>query len=112
MIVESALCVDAVALAVLVGSLAPLLIPIRKPVAQSEYLLVRMNAELPLLLKEIQATTENLTRSSSMRQCCCMRREQWAIPCSGSKKRYRNEPIVRDQAGQHGGGIQGHDGRH
>lgn len=71
MIVESALCVDAVALAVLVGSLAPLLIPIRKPVAQSEYLLVRMNAELPLLLKEIQATTENLTRSSSMRQCCC-----------------------------------------
>jgi hypothetical protein len=45
---------------VLVGSLVPLLIQLRKPVAQSEYLLVRMNAELPLLLKEIRTTTENL----------------------------------------------------
>jgi len=60
MIVEIALCVGAVALAVLVGSLVPLLIQLRKPVAESEYLLVRMNAELPLLLKEIRATTENL----------------------------------------------------
>ena len=60
MIVEIALCVGAVALAVLVGSLIPLLIQLRKPVAQSEYLLVRMNAELPLLLKEIRTTTENL----------------------------------------------------
>ncbi|HMF85924.1 MAG TPA: DUF948 domain-containing protein [Nitrospiraceae bacterium] len=50
----------AVALAVLVGSLVPLLIQLRKPVAESEYLLVRINAELPLLLKEIRATTENL----------------------------------------------------
>ena len=60
MIVEIALCVGAVALAVLVGSLVPLLIQLRKPVAESEYLLVRMNAELPLLLKEMRATTENL----------------------------------------------------
>jgi uncharacterized protein YoxC len=60
MIVEIAVCVGAVALAVLVGSLVPLLIQLRKPVAQSEYLLVRMNAELPLLLKEMRATTENL----------------------------------------------------
>jgi uncharacterized protein YoxC len=60
MIVEIALCVGAVALAVLVGSLVPLLIQLRKPVAESEYLLVRINAELPLLLKEIRATTENL----------------------------------------------------
>ena len=60
MIVEIAVCVGAVALAVLVGSLVPLLIQLRKPVAESEYLLVRMNAELPLLLKEIRATTENL----------------------------------------------------
>jgi len=52
--------VGAVALAVLVGSLVPLLIQLRKPVAESEYLLVRINAELPLLLKEIRATTENL----------------------------------------------------
>jgi uncharacterized protein YoxC len=60
MIFEIALCVGVVALAVLVGSLVPLLIQLRKPVAQSEYLLVRMNAELPLLLKEIRTTTENL----------------------------------------------------
>ena len=60
MIVEIAVCVGAVALAVLVGSLVPMLIQLRKPVAESEYLLVRMNAELPLLLKEMRATTENL----------------------------------------------------
>jgi uncharacterized protein YoxC len=60
MIVEIAVCVGAVALVVLVGSLVPLLIQLRKPVAESEYLLVRMNAELPLLLKEMRETTENL----------------------------------------------------
>jgi uncharacterized protein YoxC len=60
MIIEIALCVGAGALAVLVGLLVPLLIQLRKPVAESGYLLVRMNAELPLLLKEIRATTENL----------------------------------------------------
>jgi uncharacterized protein YoxC len=60
MIVEIAVCVGAVALAVLVGSLVPLLIQLGKPVAESGYLLVRMNAELPLLLKEMRATTENV----------------------------------------------------
>ena len=45
---------------VLVGLLVPLLIQLRKPVAESEYLLIRMNAELPLLLKEMRATTENM----------------------------------------------------
>jgi len=45
---------------VLVGSLVPLLMQLRKPVAESEYLLARMNAELPLLLKEMRTTTENL----------------------------------------------------
>ena len=62
MIVEIALCVGAGALVVLVGLLVPLLIRLRKPVAESEYLLVRMNAELPLLLKEMRAATENLNR--------------------------------------------------
>ena len=60
MIVEIALCVGAGALEVLVGLLVPLLVQLRKPVAQSEFLLVRMNAELPLLLKQIRTTTENL----------------------------------------------------
>ena len=62
MIVEIALCVGAGALAVLVGVLVPLLIQLRKPVAESESLLVRMNAELPLLLMEMRAATENLNR--------------------------------------------------
>ena len=60
MIVEIALCVGAVAFVVLVGSLVPLLMQLRKPVAESEYLLARMNAELPLLFKQMRATTENL----------------------------------------------------
>ena len=62
MVVEIALCVGAVALAVLIGSRVPQLIQLRKPVAQSEYLLFRMNAELPLLLKEMRAAMENLNR--------------------------------------------------
>src|SRR6185295_6936992 len=62
MIVEIALCVGAGALAVVAGLLVPLLIQLRKPVAESEYLLDRMNAELPLLLKEMRAATENLNR--------------------------------------------------
>ena len=60
MIVEIALGVGAGALAVLVGLLIPLLIQLRKPIAESEYLLIRINAELPLLLREMRATTENL----------------------------------------------------
>ena len=60
MIVEIALCVGAGALVVMAGLLVLLLIQLRKPVAESGYLLVRMNTELPLLLKEMRATTENL----------------------------------------------------
>ncbi|HSQ50263.1 MAG TPA: DUF948 domain-containing protein [Nitrospiraceae bacterium] len=60
MIVEIALCVGAGALVVLVGLLVPLLIQLRKPIAESEYLLIRMNAELPLFLKEMRASTETL----------------------------------------------------
>lgn len=60
MIVEVAVCAGAVALAVLAGAMVPLLIQLRKPVAESELLLARMNAELPKLLQDIRATTENL----------------------------------------------------
>jgi len=59
MIGEIALCVGAVTFAVLVGWLIPLLIQLRKSVAESEQLLARVNAELPLLVKEIRAATEN-----------------------------------------------------
>lgn len=60
MIGEIALCVGAVTFAVLVGWLIPLLIQLRKSVAESEHLLARMNAELPLLLKEIRSATGNM----------------------------------------------------
>ena len=119
MIVEIALCVGAGALAVLVGLLVPLLIQLRKPVAQSEYLLVRMNAELPLLLKEMRAATENLNmlveQARGGGQAC-----DSTAACGGGTRRHcatgprddaGYESIVSDQAGQHGGGIEGHDGR-
>ena len=60
MIVEIALSVGALALVVLAGALVPLLLQLRKPVAESTDLLVHLNAELPLLLKELRATTEHL----------------------------------------------------
>lgn len=60
MIVEIALCVGAGAFVVLVYALVPLLRQLRRPVAESEHLLVHMNAELPSLLKEMRATMENL----------------------------------------------------
>jgi uncharacterized protein YoxC len=59
MIGEIALCVGAVTFAVLVGWLIPLLIQLRKSVAESEQLLACVNSELPLLVKEIRAATEN-----------------------------------------------------
>ena len=60
MIVEIALSVGALALVVLASALVWLLIQLRTPVAESEYLLAQLNAELPLLLKEMRATTEHL----------------------------------------------------
>ena len=80
----------AMAFAALVGGLIPLLVQLRKPVAESEHLLTRMNAELPLLLKETRAEMENVNSliehargESSMRRCCCMRRVRWATLCTG-----------------------------
>ena len=60
MIVEIALCAGAGALVVSAGALVSLVIQLRTPVAESEYLLAQLNAELPLLLKEMRATTEHL----------------------------------------------------
>jgi uncharacterized protein YoxC len=60
MFIEIAVCVGAVALVVLVSLLVPLLIQLKKSIVQSKYLLVHMNAELPVLFREIRATTENL----------------------------------------------------
>jgi uncharacterized protein YoxC len=49
-----------VAFAALVGYLVPLLIQIRKTAAESERLVAKMNAEVPSLLAELRAMSENL----------------------------------------------------
>ena len=59
-IVEIAVLLIAVGFAVLVGYLIPILIQLKRTVAEADELLTKMNAELPLLLKEMQATSENL----------------------------------------------------
>ncbi|WHZ15520.1 MAG: hypothetical protein OJF52_002364 [Nitrospira sp.] len=60
MIVDVAAILVAVAFAVLVGYLVPLLIQIRKTVVESEQLFVKMNAELPTLIAELRAMSQNL----------------------------------------------------
>ena len=60
MIVEIAAILVAVAFAVLVGYLVPLLIQVRRTVAESEQLMARMNSELPSLIAELRAMSQNL----------------------------------------------------
>jgi len=60
MIGEIALCVGAVAFAVLVGMLIPLLIQLRKSMVESERLLAGLNIEVPLFFQEVRAATGNM----------------------------------------------------
>lgn len=59
-IVEIAAILVAVAFAVLVGYLVPVLIQLRKTIAESEQLLVAMNRDVPLLIGEFRAMSQNL----------------------------------------------------
>jgi uncharacterized protein YoxC len=59
-IVEIAAILVAVAFAVLVGYLVPVLIQVRKTVAESEQLLSKMNADLPALVGELRSMSQNL----------------------------------------------------
>ena len=59
-IVEIAALLVAVAFAVLVGYLVPVLMQIRKTVAESEQLLSKMNAEIPGLVAELRSMSQNL----------------------------------------------------
>jgi len=59
-IVEMAAILVAVAFAVLVGFLVPMLVQIRKTVAESEHLLAKMNHDLPPLIGELRAVSHNL----------------------------------------------------
>ena len=59
-IVEMAALLVALAFAVLVGCLVPVLMQVRKTVAESEQLLSKMNAEIPGLVAELRAMSQNL----------------------------------------------------
>lgn len=59
-IVEIAAILVAVAFAVLVGYLVPVLIQVRKTVAESEQLFTKMNADLPSLVAELRSMSQNL----------------------------------------------------
>jgi uncharacterized protein YoxC len=59
-IVEIAVLLIAVGFAVLVGYLIPILIQLKKTITEADELLTTMNAELPLLLKEMRETNESL----------------------------------------------------
>ncbi|MBM4126914.1 MAG: DUF948 domain-containing protein [Nitrospira sp.] len=60
--VEIAALLVAVAFAVLVGFLVPVLMQVRKTVAESEQLLVKMNAELPPLVGELRAVSQHVNQ--------------------------------------------------
>lgn len=59
-IVDMAVMLLAVAFAVLVGYLVPVLIQLRKTVAEAEGLLATMNQDLPLLIGELRTMSHNL----------------------------------------------------
>jgi uncharacterized protein YoxC len=59
-IVEIAAILVAVAFALLVGFLVPVLIQVRKTVAESEQLLAKMNNDLPPLIGELRAMSHNV----------------------------------------------------
>ena len=59
-IVEIAVILVAVAFVLLVGYLVPVLIQVRKTVAESEQLLAKINTDLPPLIGELRAVSHNV----------------------------------------------------
>ncbi|MGE0471059.1 MAG: DUF948 domain-containing protein [Nitrospira sp.] len=64
-IVEIAVLLVAVAFAVLVGCLVPVLLQVQKTVAESEQLLSKMNAEVPGLVAELRAISQTVNDVTS-----------------------------------------------
>ena len=58
--VEFAAVAVAVAFVVLVGYLIPTVLQVKRTISQSERLLARLNNELPVMLKDIRGTSENI----------------------------------------------------
>jgi uncharacterized protein YoxC len=59
-IIEVAAILVAAAFALLVGYIVPVLIQVRKTVAESEQLLAKMNNDLPPLIGELRAMSHNM----------------------------------------------------
>lgn len=57
---DFAAIIIAVAVVVLVGYLVPAILQVKRTVGQSERLLIRLNHELPGLIKEVKGTNENI----------------------------------------------------
>ncbi len=57
---DLAVMIIAVAVVVLVGYLVPTILQVKKTVSQSERLLIRLNHELPGMLKDVKGTNENI----------------------------------------------------
>lgn len=60
MVLEIAVAVVALAFAVLVGVLVPTLIQLKKTIAESRQLVAHLDAEVPALVKQVRAVTENV----------------------------------------------------
>lgn len=58
--VDLAVIIIAVAFVVLVGYLVPTILQVKRTVGQSERLLIRLNHELPGLIKDAKGTNENV----------------------------------------------------
>jgi uncharacterized protein YoxC len=59
-LIELAACLAAAAFTVLVGFVVPVLINLRKTVAESERFMTRLNADLPALSSDLRSVTQNL----------------------------------------------------
>ena len=59
-IIEMAVILAAIAFAILVGYFVPMLIQVRKTVAESEQLLAKMNTDLPPLIGELRAMSHRV----------------------------------------------------
>jgi len=57
--VDLAAIIIAVAFVVLVGYLVPMILQVKRTVGQSERMLIRLNHELPGLIKDVKVTYEN-----------------------------------------------------
>lgn len=61
-IVDIAALVVAIAFALLVGYLIPVLIQVRKTAAESQQLIARMSADVPSMISELRAMSHNLNQ--------------------------------------------------